>query len=76
MTASAYEKLSITLPAELASALRRRVGARGVSGFAAKAIEHELERVRLGELLAELDSELGPVPDRVVREARAAWRKS
>jgi hypothetical protein len=76
MAARAYAKISISIPADLAEALQHRVGARGVSGFAARAIRHELERAQLGELLAELDSELGPLPEALVREARTVWRKS
>ena len=69
-------KLSISLPRELAGALRRRVGARGVSSFAARALKHELERELLGDYLQELDRDLGPIPEDLLREARAAWRKS
>lgn len=69
-------RLSITIPAGLARALKERVGARGVSKFAAAAIQHELERAQLGELLAEMDSELGPAPDTLIAEARVLWRRS
>lgn len=41
-------KLSVSVPSELAQAVRRRVGARGLSGFVARAIAHELEREQLG----------------------------
>jgi len=60
MTASAA-KLSVGLPATLAKALRSRVGTRGLSGFVARAIAHELEREQLGSFLAELDQPHGPV---------------
>ena len=76
MSARPAEKLSISLPRDLAKALRKHVGARGVSGFAARAIEHELERAALGALLAELDDDLGPVSARVLEEARQAWHGS
>lgn len=69
-------KLSISIPTELARSVRRRVGPRGLSGFAAVALRHELERAQLGEYLDALATELGPVPDRLLREARVAWRKS
>ena len=69
-------KLSISLPRELAQSMRRRAGARGVSSFAARAIRHELEREQLGEYLAELEAEFGPVPDELMNEARRAWQKS
>ena len=69
------EKLSVSIPRDLAGALRRRVGRRGVSGFTARALKHELEREQLGEYLARLDEQLGPVPAAVLAEARATWRK-
>jgi hypothetical protein len=69
------EKLSVSVPSELAAALRRRVGARGVSGFVARAIAHELEREQLGELLAELDEKRGPVSKAALARARKAWPK-
>lgn len=66
-------RLSVSVPSDLASAVRRRVGARGLSGFVARALAHELEREQLGEFLAELDRTLGPVPREELRKARRAW---
>ena len=68
-------KLSISVPADLARTVRKRVGARGLSGFVARAMRHELEREQLGALLAELDDKLGAVPEGLAREARDAWPK-
>ena len=68
-------KLSITVPSALAAELRKRVGARGVSGFVTRAIAHELEREQLTTYLDELDRELGPVPAKALTDARRAWRK-
>jgi hypothetical protein len=39
-------------------------------------MEHELEREELADYLVELESEHGPIPEPVLRKARAAWRKS
>lgn len=68
-------KLSISLPSELAAAVRRRVGPRGLSGFVARAIEHELEREQLGAYLHELEDEHGPVPRASLAAVRRAWPK-
>lgn len=68
-------KLSISVPGELAEEMRRRVGTRGLSGFVAQAIAHELERERLGALLKDLDAELGPVPKAELARARRQWPK-
>jgi hypothetical protein len=68
-------KLSVSVPRVLAKAVRRRVGARGLSGFVARAMRHELEREQLGAYLEELTSQHGPVPTRLLTEARMAWHK-
>ena len=68
-------KLSISVPSEVAAAVRRRVGARGLSGFVARAIAHELEREQLGAFLAELGQKLGPVSKAELSKARQAWPK-
>ena len=74
MTASAA-KLSVSLPATLAKALRSRVGSRGLSGFVARAVAHELEREQLGSFLAELDQLHGPVSKATLASAKRAWPK-
>jgi hypothetical protein len=68
-------KLSVSIPQELAAAVRRRVGARGLSGFVAQALAHELEREQLGSFLAEMDAARGPVSSAEVAKARRAWPK-
>jgi hypothetical protein len=73
--AQSAAKLSVSVPAELAMAVRRRVGARGLSGFVARAMAHELEREQLGALLAELETVHGPVSKTALAKARRAWPK-
>ena len=68
-------KLSVSVPQDLAEAVRRRVGARGLSGFVARALAHELEREQLGTFLAELDDTAGPVKKSELAKARRAWPK-
>ena len=67
-------KLSVSVPSELAHDVRKRVGARGLSSFAARAMRHELEREQLGDFLAELDAALGVVPKKLLGQARSVWR--
>jgi hypothetical protein len=67
-------KLSVSVPGDLARTVRKRVGARGLSGFVTRAMRHELEREQLGSFLAELDEELGVVSKRVLAQTKAAWR--
>ena len=68
-------KLSVSVPGELAAELRRSVGSRGLSGFVTRASAHELERQRLGKLLADWDAELGPVPAAELARVRRQWPK-
>jgi hypothetical protein len=68
-------KLSVSIPSELAMAVRKRVGARGLSGFVARAVAHELEREGIGALLEELEAKLGPPSKAELARARKTWPK-
>ena len=68
-------KLSVSVPGDLAAAVRKRVGARGLSGFVARAMAHELEREGLGVLIDKLEKQLGPPSKSVMARARKAWPK-
>jgi hypothetical protein len=68
-------KLSISVPGELAAAVRKRVGTRGLSGFVARAMAHELEREGIRILLGELEKTLGPPSKADMARARKAWPK-
>ena len=69
----AAAKLSVSVPLALAKTVRRRVGARGLSRFVARAMQHELEREQLGAFLAELDATAGPIAKTAIDQARRAW---
>ncbi len=66
-------KLSVSVPGDLAKAVRKSVGSRGLSGFVTRAMRHELEREQLGAFIAELDDRLGAVPKKARAQAKAAW---
>lgn len=66
-------KLSISIPSDLADAVRRRVGPRGMSRFIAQAIAHELEREQLGMLLDEFEADHGPIAQSELKAARRQW---
>jgi len=68
-----YAKVSVTLPAGLLERIRQRVGARGLSGYVARALEEEERREALQAWLTSQDAEFGPIPDEVMAEIRAAW---
>lgn len=55
-------KWSVSVEESLAERVEARVGDRGLSGFVARAVAHELERDLLDEYLTELDIEFGPLP--------------
>jgi hypothetical protein len=67
-------KLSVSVPSELARSVRRRVGPRGLSGFVARATQHELEREQLGAYLEELERDLGAIREGALAQARRQWR--
>jgi len=68
-------KLSISVPGELAAAVRKRVGSRGLSGFVARALAHELEREGVRAILDDLEQTLGPPSKSDLARARKAWPK-
>ena len=69
----ATEKVSLSLEEDLLAEARAVVGIRGLSGYVNRALSHQLQRDRVEALLAELDSEYGPVDPRVVEEVRREW---
>ena len=66
-------KWSVSVEEELASRVEEHVGDRGLSGFVARAVEHELERDALAEYLDELDEHFGKVPAQLVEQYDALW---
>lgn len=63
------DKFSATVDAALLAQVREHAGPRGLSAFVAAALRHELDRVRLRELLDELAEQLGPPDEGMVAEA-------
>ncbi len=66
-------KWSVSVEEELAARVEVHVGDRGLSGFVARAVEHELERDALASYLDELDGEHGNVDDELVAHYEALW---
>lgn len=69
----AVTKWSVSVEQGLARRVESRVGDRGLSGFVARAVEHELERDLLDEYLDELDVEFGPVPVELIEHFDEQW---
>ena len=58
---------------ELVSRVQEHVGDQEVSGFVARAMEHELERELLDDYLQELDDKYGPLPEELIEHYDALW---
>ncbi len=69
----ATEKVSLSLEEDLLAEARAIVGVRSLSGYVNHALSRQLQRDRVSTLLAELDSELGPVDSRVLDEVCREW---
>jgi len=69
----AVTKWSVSIERGLAEQVESHVGERGLSGFVARAVEHELEREKLAGYLAQLDEAFGPVPEGLVEEFDQSW---
>jgi hypothetical protein len=69
----AVRKWSVSVQEDLAARVEGRVGQRGLSGFVARAVEHELERDALSALLDELDDQYGKVPEELVQDYDSVW---
>lgn len=66
-------KVSVSMPEELAEAVRARTGAGGFSRYVTDAVDRELRHDLLGELVAELEAQYGPVPQELLDEAEREW---
>jgi len=71
----ATKKYTVTLPEELAEAIRAEVGPGGFSRYVMQAIERQRERDRLGELVDWPETEYGPVTEAEMAETEAERRK-
>ncbi len=71
----ATKKYTVTLPEELAEEIRSEVGPGGFSAYVTRAIERQREQDRLGELVAWLEEEHGPVTEAELAAAEAERRE-
>ncbi|MFF0307489.1 CopG family transcriptional regulator [Streptosporangium sp. NPDC004379] len=67
------DKMSITVPADVAAELRVRAGRGNVSAYVTHALVRQLEHDRLGDLVTALDRIHDPVTDDEMAAARAEW---
>jgi hypothetical protein len=66
-------KVSVSMPEELAEAVRAHTGTGGFSRYVTEAVQREFRHDLLGELIEELEAEYGPVPQELLDEASREW---
>jgi hypothetical protein len=69
----AVRKWSVSVDEDLARRVEARLEGRPLSGFVARAVDHELEREALGAYLDDLDAEFGAVDPGLIEQYDAAW---
>ena len=67
-------KVSLSIDEDVLAEARDRVGRRELSAYVSDALRRQLQHDRLGELLAEMEAESGPIPADLLEEARSLWR--
>jgi hypothetical protein len=67
------QKVSVSMPEDLAAAVRERTGPGGFSRYVTEAIEERLRLERLEELSAYLEAKYGPIPEALIQEAMREW---
>jgi hypothetical protein len=65
--------VSVSMPEELADAVRARTGVGGFSRYVTDAVEEQVRLDLLDDLVAEFEAEYGPIPEELVREAMREW---
>jgi hypothetical protein len=70
---SKVRKVSVSMPEELADAVRVRTGAGGFSRYVTDAVQEQVRLDLLDDLVAEFEAEHGPIPEELVREAMREW---
>lgn len=69
-------KVSLSIDEEVLAQARGRAGRRELSSYVNEALRRQLQHDRLGDLLADMDAELGPIPDELMQEAREVWQSA
>ena len=67
------KKVSVSMPEELAEAVRARTGTGGFSRYVTDAVQEQIRLDKLDHLSAELQAEYGPFDEEGVREAMRLW---
>ncbi|MFD3509542.1 hypothetical protein [Nocardia sp. NPDC058666] len=71
---SRSKKYSVSLPEDLAEAVRDQVGSGGFSAYIAVALERQVAMDKLGEIVADYERDHEPLDKRDIDAARALLR--
>lgn len=71
---SGSKKYSVSLPEELAEAIRAQVGPGGFSAYVAEALEHRMAMDKLREIVADFETDNDPLTREEIDAARALLR--
>lgn len=71
---SRSKKYSVSLPQDLAEAVREQVGAGGFSAYIALALERQVAMDKLGEIVADYERDHEPLDERDIDATRALLR--
>ena len=67
------QKVSVSMPAELAEAVRARTGSGGFSRYVTEAVQEQVRLDLLDDLSAQLQAEFGPFDEEAVQRAMRLW---
>ncbi|MEV4130307.1 hypothetical protein [Nocardia sp. NPDC049707] len=71
---SGSKKYSVSLPEDLAEAVREHVGPGGFSAYITEALEQRVAMDKLGEIVADYTNDHDPITQEEIEAARAALR--
>jgi hypothetical protein len=66
-------KVSVSMPEDLAEAVRARTGTGGFSRYVTEAVQEQMRLDLLDDLSAELEAEFGPIPEEIRDQTRRTW---
>jgi Arc/MetJ-type ribon-helix-helix transcriptional regulator len=70
---SKVRKVSVSMPEELAEAVRTRTGTGGFSRYVTDAVQEQIRQDLLDDLAADFEAEYGPIDEDLVEQARREW---
>ncbi|WP_327369571.1 hypothetical protein [Streptomyces sp. NBC_01217] len=70
------QKVSVSMPAGRIAAVKARVGARGFSAYISAAVERQIQRDLLEELLQAKEAEIGPPDQETLDWAAEVFREA